>query len=72
MDAAFSETEATKNPTDAEKSFIALYNAPVDAPIVNRNSFGDTQFDWLMGALNPGDSAAEVMREGGSYRGIFL
>ncbi|WP_243431961.1 transcriptional regulator NosR [Aliamphritea spongicola] len=58
------ENQAAKTPADAEKEFIELYYAPLDIPTVGRNLLGDTQYNWLMGELNPGDSAIAVMGEG--------
>ncbi|MCO1336384.1 NosR/NirI family protein [Microbulbifer sp. OS29] len=74
IDSAFvgtkAEGQAAKTPGDSNKAFIDLYYAPVDIPTIGRNLLGDSQYDWMMGGLNPGDSAIAVMGEGDySFKG---
>ncbi|MFA0813368.1 transcriptional regulator NosR [Microbulbifer epialgicus] len=74
VDSAFvgtkAENQTAKTPGEADKEFIDLYYAPVDIPTIGRNLLGDSQYDWLMGELSPGDSAIAVMGEGDySFKG---
>jgi len=68
VDSAFvgtkGEHQAAKTLKDADTAFIDLFYAPLDIPTIGRNLLGDSQYDWLMDELNPGDSAIAVMGEG--------
>ncbi|WP_444894096.1 transcriptional regulator NosR [Microbulbifer sp. TRSA001] len=64
------ENQTAKNPEEAEKALIDLYYAPVNIPSVGRNLLGDSQYDWLMSEISPGDSAIAVMGRGDySFKG---
>ena len=54
--------EAT--PDQADDTFIDLYYANLDAPSIGRNLLGESQYNWLMAELKPGESAIAVMANG--------
>ncbi len=49
---------------EASDTFIDLYYAPLNVPTIGRNLLGDSEFNWLMGELQPGDQAFAVMASG--------
>ncbi len=50
--------------------FIDLYYTLLNAPAIGRNLLGDSQYDWLMNELKPGDYAIALMANGlFSFRG---
>lgn len=51
--------------------FIDVYYAYLNAPTIGRNLLGDSQYQWLMGQLKPGDHAIAVMANGVySFKGV--
>ncbi|WP_092026206.1 transcriptional regulator NosR [Marinobacter zhejiangensis] len=49
---------------------IDLYAAYLNAPTIGRNLLGDSQYDWLMSELQPGEHAIAVMANGDySFKG---
>ncbi|MBZ0072886.1 MAG: NosR/NirI family protein [Gammaproteobacteria bacterium] len=68
VDATFKGTEAEgleDAPADkANDTFIDLYYAYLDAPTIGRNLLGESQFNWLMAELKPGEQAIAVMANG--------
>ncbi|MBY4674988.1 transcriptional regulator NosR [Marinobacterium arenosum] len=67
IDEAFKGT-AAEGPGHGEQKrqqpFIELYYAPVNIPTIGRNLLGDSQYNWLMGEIKPGDQVIAVMGEG--------
>lgn len=50
--------------------FIDLFYTLLNVPTIGRNLLGDSQYDWLMGELKPGDYAITLMANGlFSFRG---
>jgi len=47
-----------------DRPLIDLYTAYLDAPTIGRNLLGDTQYQWLMSELKPGEHAIAVMANG--------
>jgi NosR/NirI family nitrous oxide reductase transcriptional regulator len=45
-------------------AFIDLYYAYLNAPTIGRNLLGQSQYNWLMAKLNPGEHAIAVMANG--------
>ncbi|WP_461536508.1 transcriptional regulator NosR [Spongorhabdus nitratireducens] len=68
IDQAFvgTEGEGIEEAAAEEKNdtFIELYYAPLNIPTVGRNLLGDSEYQWLMGELKPGDQAFAVMANG--------
>lgn len=68
VDTAFAGTEAEE--IDRAKSsqqddiFIELVYAPLNIPTIGRNLLGESQYQWLMGELLPGDQAIAVLGKG--------
>jgi len=77
VDKSFEGTEAewvAKDDQSAsqrkENLFIDLYYAPLNIPTIGKNILGDSEFDWLMSELKPGDHAIAVMGFGDySFKG---
>ena len=58
-------------PADAKgETFIDMYYAYVNSPIIGRNLLGDREYHWLMSELEEGEHAIVVMANGRySFRG---
>lgn len=65
---AFKGTAAEHEPAGAgqhqDDAFIDIYYAPVNVPTIGRNLLGNSQYEWLMGEIKPGDQVIAVMGEG--------
>lgn len=65
---AFEGTEAaikgSPDPETQQDIFIDLYFAPLNIPTIGRNLLGETQYQWLMSDLGPGDQAIAVLGKG--------
>jgi len=67
---AFQNTAAVTPPPEVPSaSFAEIYFAYLNAPIIGRNLLGDTQYQWLMSKLGPGDHAIAVLGNGYSFKG---
>ncbi len=68
VDDAFAGTAAAEidraPPEAREDTFIDLYFGYLNAPTVGRNLLGESQYNWLMSELNPGDHAIAIMANG--------
>lgn len=68
VDAAFRGSEAEgvdTAPAGAEdETFIDLYYAYLDLPVIGRNLLGDSQYQWLMSELDEGEHAIAVLANG--------
>lgn len=53
-------------PGGAERcdAFVDLYYAYLNAPTIGRNLLGESQYNWLMSQLKPGEHAIAVMANG--------
>lgn len=52
-------------------AFIDVYYAYLNAPTIGHNVLGDSQYQWLMGQLKPGEHAIAVMANGVySFKGV--
>jgi len=74
IDNAFIKTAAkdVDNANDSQKSdtFVDLYYTYLNAPTSGRNLLGDSEYQWLMKELKPGEHAIAVMSSGRySFRG---
>lgn len=68
VDKAFEDTEAADidraSPDEASDTFIDLYYAYLNAPTIGRNLLGESQYNWLMAELKPGEHAVALMANG--------
>lgn len=68
VDKAFEGTEAADidraRPDEANDPFIDLYYAYLNAPTIGRNLLGESQYNWLMAELKPGEHAIALMANG--------
>ncbi len=69
VDAAFEGTEAawdshSNDEGRAEKLFAQMYYAPLNIPTIGKNILGDSEYNWLMSEIKPGDQAIAVMGNG--------
>jgi NosR/NirI family nitrous oxide reductase transcriptional regulator len=68
VDRAFKGTPAEgieEAPPGAQgETFIDLYYAYLNAPTIGRNLLGESQYNWLMAELKPGDHAIAIMANG--------
>lgn len=74
VDASFINTEAEGRdlapPGEENSAFIDLHSAYLNAPTVGRNLLGDSQYEWLMSELKPGEHAIALLANGiYSFRG---
>jgi len=73
VDDAFVGTEAEGvNEVPAEHkndTFIDLYYTYLNVPTIGRNLLGDSEYEWLMETLEPGEHAIAVMGNGYSFKG---
>jgi len=73
VDAAFKGTEAEHvneaTPTQKQDDFVEIYFAQADIPTVGRNLLGDSEYDYLMSTLKPGEHAIALMGNGYSFKG---
>ncbi|WP_372597340.1 transcriptional regulator NosR [Amphritea sp.] len=58
------ETRGKHGEGRQQRTFIDMYYAPLNIPIIGRNLLGDDQYNWLMGELGEGDQALAVMGKG--------
>ena len=57
-------------PEKAGDTFIDLYYAHLNAPTIGRNLLGESQYNWLMAELKPGEHAIAMMANGSySFKG---
>jgi NosR/NirI family nitrous oxide reductase transcriptional regulator len=68
VDQAFRDTDAadvdTAAPEQKGDPFIDLFYAPLNVPTLGRNLLGDSEYQWLMKQLQPGDQAIAVFGKG--------
>jgi len=68
VDKAFAGTAAADvdraAPEEAADTFIDLYFCYLNAPTIGRNLLGESQYNWLMAELKPGEHAIAVMANG--------
>lgn len=68
VDQAFKGSEAEgieeAPPGAGDQTFIDLYYAYLNAPTVGRNLLGESEYNWLMAQLEPGDHAIAMMAKG--------
>ncbi|MBL0710079.1 MAG: FMN-binding protein, partial [Colwellia sp.] len=73
VDKAFVGTEAehVEEATSAQKDdmFAEVYFAQVDIPTIGRNLLGDSEYDYLISTLKPGEHALILMGSGYSFKG---
>lgn len=73
VDAAFKGTKAEHvneaTPTQKQDDFVEIYFAQADIPTVGRNLLGDSEYDYLMSTLKPGEHAIALMGNGYSFKG---
>tara|TARA_R110001592_G_C13144990_1_gene747653 strand:- start:298 stop:2490 length:2193 start_codon:yes stop_codon:yes gene_type:complete len=73
VDEAFVGTEAehVEEATLDQKQdmFAEIFFAQVDIPTIGRNLLGDSEYDYLMSTLKPGEHAIVLMGTGYSYKG---
>jgi len=75
VDEAFSQTSANmvnkaKTQAEREEVFIDLYYTYLNAPMAGKNLLGESEYQWLMSELKPGEHAVAVMASGQySFRG---
>ena len=68
VDQAFVGTEAEQidkaTVDEAGDTFIDLHYAYLNAPTIGKNILGESQFNWLMAELSPGEHAVAIMANG--------
>ncbi|MFO7594185.1 MAG: 4Fe-4S binding protein [Pseudomonadota bacterium] len=68
VDKSFIGTDAegidTASLDEADDTFIDLYYGHLNAPTIGRNLLGESQYNWLMAELKPGEHAIAVMGKG--------
>lgn len=73
VDEAFVGTEAENieqaSPEQKSDMFAEVYFAQADIPTIGRNILGDSEYEWLMKTLQPGEHAMVVLGNGYSFKG---
>jgi NosR/NirI family nitrous oxide reductase transcriptional regulator len=70
IDKAFAGTEAEEAPsTEPEGLFAEIYFTEIDIPTVGRNLIGESEYNWLLNELKPGEHAIALMGNGYSFKG---
>lgn len=74
VDASFKDTAAANievaKPEERDDTFIDLYYTYLNAPTIGRNLLGESQYNWLMAELKPGEHAIAIMANGSySFKG---
>ena len=73
VDEAFVGTEAEHveeaNAEQKQDKFAEIYFAQVNIPTVGRNLLGDSEYDYLMSQMKPGENAIILMGTGYSFKG---
>ena len=74
VDASFKDTDAENidvaKPEERDDTFIDLYYTYLNAPTIGRSLLGESQFNWLMAELKPGEHAIAIMANGSySFKG---
>lgn len=70
---AFTDTEAenvdTVAPSQSQEMFSEIYYALADIPTIGINLFGESEYQWLLKQLKPGEHLIAVFGNGYSYKG---
>ena len=73
IDDAFKGTEAEEvdkaSSDEKEDAFAEIYYALADIPSVGKNLFGETDYQWLIESLLPGEHLVVLMGNGYSFKG---
>lgn len=73
VDDAFVGTEAehidAAAPEEKQDQFIELYYTQLNIPTIGRNLLGDSEYQWLVDTLKPGEHAIGMMANGYSFKG---
>lgn len=69
VEEAFTGTGATGENQVGDDPFIDLYYTQLDIPSIGRNLLGDSEYQWLMEQLQPGEHALGLMANGYSFKG---
>jgi len=73
VDEAFVGTEAElieqASPEQKSDMFADIYYAQADIPTIGRNILGDSEYEWMMKALQPGEHAIVMLGNGYSFKG---
>jgi NosR/NirI family nitrous oxide reductase transcriptional regulator len=73
VDQAFEGTDAERtsplSSEEAASSFIDLYYTQLDIPTIGQNLLGESEYQWLMETLQPGEYALGLMGNGFSFKG---
>lgn len=73
VDEAFVGTEAEHideaSAAQKQDMFAEVYFAQINIPTVGRNILGDSEYDYLMSTLKPGEHAIALMGSGYSFKG---
>ncbi|MCW8998281.1 MAG: NosR/NirI family protein, partial [Kangiellaceae bacterium] len=68
VDKAFIETDAkdvdVATPAQKQDTFIDLYYTYLNPPTAGKNLLGESEYQWLMGELKPGEHAVALMANG--------
>jgi len=56
-------------PDEKQDVFAEIYFAQVNIPIIGRNLLGDSEYDYLISILKPGEHAIALLGNGYSYKG---
>ena len=73
VDEAFVGTEAEHidqaSPEQKQDMFADIYFAQVNIPTIGRNLLGDSEYEYLISSLKPGEHALALMGTGYSFKG---
>jgi NosR/NirI family nitrous oxide reductase transcriptional regulator len=70
VDKAFIGTQAEQAASDEPESlFTEIYYTQLDIPTIGKNLLGESEYQWLMGQLKPGEHVIALMGNGYSFKG---
>ena len=70
IDAAFADTEAEETPSDKpEELFAEIYYTQLDIPTIGKNLLGESEYEWMVNQLQPGEHVIGLMGNGYSFKG---
>lgn len=70
IDEAFVGTDAEQTPSDEpEEMFAEIYYTQLDIPSIGKNLLGDSEYQWLIDQLQPGEHVIGLMGNGYSFKG---
>jgi len=73
VDSAFigteAEDQAAQTPEQKAETFVDLYYTQLDIPTIGKNLLGESEYNWMMAQLQPGEHVIALLGNGYSFKG---